>query len=730
MIQSDRDAFWLDPADKVQATKIETDATASLLLDLYGNFETASQVSSNRDVTTRIKPEGQLDGKNTNCVPNSEPNAESQGFELVLSPKDNLVDAKTAENLRSAGVVKVLLKEEQNRYHVDIELDAPKEFTGHGDSKVSLSSKLRARIVPCADGVVVSDITGIKIVLPSPGNTSVELQVKKISLKPGANGTFKLEITATADGSSKTVTIKSTDLAEKQLEGLKNLLEVGQKRDRNAEATPRADTSNDVAKTNGLPIKLLLLLGAIGVTAVTGKDALEAQVTPKARTEAWANGTVALKAGDEVEIAGKKWRVVQTEQDWSSLPPKETGRAIVECTETLRYAVYTDRVTKVELAQNYTPIRIDGSMETLYRHKTSGRVLECIDVRDGKYCLVPQHQFLSIPIKNETATAIEAKPGANATAIVNDSAPSQTRNTNNDSSRSAAPDLKPGDVVKYGRNDWKVLQVDQAASTAIMECQGRLNFAVYATGVTSEELAKHYSPVVIEGTTFYMNKQTRTIFEVIDHSGSHHALLTVHKYREVALTPKEILTAPTAGNSPTGPDARELSGEQEAARVSGSTGGQPSENRSAIERRVPPRTSVPSADGLRSAEVTIHNDGTLTRHEARTGDTMSVDELRKQTEVTPKQIKMLEMQIRNLRRSLDLDDHKRADALEHNVKALKGELGPVAHALVHRAMLDQAIKLSEGRRATGAALGVGILASAGLSSYIETNGTPAAPRRR
>ncbi|MBY0547713.1 MAG: hypothetical protein K2W95_10490 [Candidatus Obscuribacterales bacterium] len=156
---------------------------------------------------------------------------------------------------------------------------------------------------------------------------------------------------------------------------------------------------------------------------------------------------------------------------------------------------------------------------------------------------------------------------------------------------------------------------------------------------------------------------------------------------------------------------------------SGGTTSTPAREVPAPERPAPERGPAPTADRLQGTELRPGADGTLQRNETRVGETMSVDRLREQKEVSGEQIRGLETEIERLKKSDKAAERQRAAELEIAVKALKGEYGPTAKADAHRAIMEGTRTELEGRRfgrgaTVVAAVGIGILATAALAWYL------------
>lgn len=161
------------------------------------------------------------------------------------------------------------------------------------------------------------------------------------------------------------------------------------------------------------------------------------------------------------------------------------------------------------------------------------------------------------------------------------------------------------------------------------------------------------------------------------------------------------------------------------ATPSGGTTSTPAREAPPPVRTAPERGPAPTAEALTGTELRPGADGTLQRNETRVGETMSVDRLREQREVSGEQIRGLETEIERLKKSDKVAERQRAAELEIAVKALKGEYGPAARADAHQRIMETTRTELETRRfgrgaTVGVAVGVGILATAALAWYLSS----------
>lgn len=167
----------------------------------------------------------------------------------------------------------------------------------------------------------------------------------------------------------------------------------------------------------------------------------------------------------------------------------------------------------------------------------------------------------------------------------------------------------------------------------------------------------------------------------------------------------------------------------ELVRPSGQTAASPD-----VVRPVPRRPAAPVAEALRSVEFKYGENGTMTREEGRIGESMTVEKLKKQQEVSADQIKLIEEQAARLRKTGTPEDARQAALLERNLKAMRGDFGREAQAKVHSEILNECVRQAEAKQRAGgpglgAAVGLGILLSAALGAYVSGEAAPVAPRR-
>lgn len=161
----------------------------------------------------------------------------------------------------------------------------------------------------------------------------------------------------------------------------------------------------------------------------------------------------------------------------------------------------------------------------------------------------------------------------------------------------------------------------------------------------------------------------------------------------------------------------------------------PSEvSRPSANRLPPERGPAPTADRLQGTDLIVSGDGSLRRETVRIGELISLDRMKRQTELTTDQVRALEVEVERLKASTKQEERTRATELEQTLRALRGEYGQQVRELAHRGIIESSTREMETRRigttTITAGVGVAILASAALGWYLAQQHQPQSPLNR
>ncbi|MBY0546857.1 MAG: hypothetical protein K2W95_06170, partial [Candidatus Obscuribacterales bacterium] len=284
--------------------------------------------------------------------------------------------------------------------------------------------------------------------------------------------------------------------------------------------------------------------------------------------------------------------------------------------------------------------------------------------------------------------------------------------------------MSPGETVRFSGESYRVAGF--VGAQVVLQRPGVVESAI-AEPITAADLETKYEAVKLEinGTeqTRYMEKGQpgKGLFQITEAGGQRFiaadATLTVASAPSV----ERVTSGGTAAG--TSPVSKPL--EAKPVEVPGAK---------PVERVAPPRdgAAAPSAERLQGTSIVAQGDGTIRREGSTIGE-VSVERLRSQTELSPDQIRAMELEANRLKASELAADKQKGEQLERVVRTLRGEFGAEARTAAHTGVLTEAkreIELRPGRVGVGTGVAVGILAVAAFAWFLNSQNRPTAPLQR